>query len=1064
MILSKSALVDNIISDLSDNSTGQISPHDIRHNLLDIVDSVHLLTLSNNLQSLNFATPETTTTKGGSLTLDKLGLDGYFSVDNSAFGYAALRSNYQGTRNTAIGARAMGCNIYGEDNVAIGCDAAGGNTTGFANIALGNYSLNGNQVGNFNIAIGNGAGYYVNRDTSNKLFIASHPVDCSYICSNPMGSGLTPLVYGDLSELKFGIAVNSLHNYGTLQVSGAISPSVDNLYNLGHDQRRFRYLNIASGILFPNDIALSYASSSLAIESKGDFIPFSTNQYNLGSMSKVWNMGYFNNILVSGVATINNYVAINSATYLNKTLYLASSGGASPSGYLPDADLIDAGLIIKASGASYLRDYKFTFAPPDESLTCLGQNNAYSKASWNSNISLHIASGNHLKTSRVTSYSDLALITPSGCHGLFLQSQYVYVSQESILKSVPHTSGGHLAGVGNINFIANSGSSSDYLFTISTPESGTKVSQRFLSGTKSRIKDSLNSYKDKLNGFEFKYIDDSSLNVIGPLSDRFILGSYFSSSEMMNGITLMKANNEGVVGITNINPVVDAIIPKTTLNIRSTGNAIARLTAENQGATIAGIQLLGGDNCLNDGFEITYSNASGVADMSMYKDSGKRTFFRFYENNTLGLFTSSGTSNATFTIGDAYDNNVAISLRSASNNPSSSQNYGKIFIKNKIASNQSNSLYLLDSSGNVHDLVLNNLDTLDGRLLYGDANGNTFGGLLCPDLRSDIPSAYNNTAIGYKALLSITTGVANNAIGSNTASGITTGYGNIILGYNSANSITTGHDNIVIGSQSFGSTSGNVNYNIIIGNSGIGNGVSGDYNFFLGHTNDLVLLHGKLGPSNSDKNLTMPSGGKLFIKDINNAASLGLRTNIIEVLAGSGTAYPSSALAFKFSGDSSADLLLLKHHVSPVNITPTYASPAVARPYAELNGDLRLLGSLRFSNNTSLSSATFLDDIATVTTNAAVAQSGVNILSSRLNDLIVEGYAPNTIPAPESASGPTFGNIIIKNGAWEDVDSIQIVNRDITSTIHAGAYVVAILVNSQYRPLWVSAKDQSCPC
>ena len=43
MIKSKSELVSTINSELSDNSTGDISPRDIRHNLIDIIDSAHNL-------------------------------------------------------------------------------------------------------------------------------------------------------------------------------------------------------------------------------------------------------------------------------------------------------------------------------------------------------------------------------------------------------------------------------------------------------------------------------------------------------------------------------------------------------------------------------------------------------------------------------------------------------------------------------------------------------------------------------------------------------------------------------------------------------------------------------------------------------------------------------------------------------------------------------------------------------------------------------------------------------------------------------------------------------------
>ena len=58
MILSKSQLVNNINTEISDQSTGQISPYDIRHNMLDVIDSVHNLLLNHNQLTLDkFTTP-----------------------------------------------------------------------------------------------------------------------------------------------------------------------------------------------------------------------------------------------------------------------------------------------------------------------------------------------------------------------------------------------------------------------------------------------------------------------------------------------------------------------------------------------------------------------------------------------------------------------------------------------------------------------------------------------------------------------------------------------------------------------------------------------------------------------------------------------------------------------------------------------------------------------------------------------------------------------------------------------------------------------------------------------
>ena len=1088
MILSKLKLVENIVNEISDNSTGQISPQDIRHNLLDIIDSVHLLTIGHNLKGANFDTPATRTTRAGELSLEKLGLEGYFSVDNSAFGYAALRSNYQGVRNTAVGSHSLGCNVFGEDNAALGHSALGGNTVGFANIGIGNYSLNNNKEGNFNIAIGHAAGYYVDKNTNNKLFIASHPVDDEYICENPLGSGLTPLVYGDLSSLKFGIKTNALHDHGTLQVSGDASPSNHNEHSLGHKLYSWKNLFLADSLIFANDTSISSSGTSIAIS--GDLSPLLSETYNLGSATNLWDKAYLNDLFVSGIATINRLKAIEQCDYLCKTINLAGSGhidtidGGGPEslydymnedyattnvcGMLSDEELTGAGFVINSSGNNYVRQYRFDFAPPDESLTCLASSSPYEKASWNSNISLHLSSGTHLRTDRVLFPQNISLVSQSaGCHGVFLLDHKFYFANEGDVNTSPRlvTSSGYMGGVGDVNFVSPLNRTDDYLVNIVALESGVSVGQRFLTGTKSRTKDSFNNNKDKLRGFELQCIDDSN-NVFGTqLTDRFVIGSYNQTSNFVNALTLLKGNNDGVLGINNLSPLAKNILPETALNLRMAGNAIARLTAENQNSTVSAIQLLGGSNCLLNGFEAQFYNGSGIADLSMYKASGKSVFLRFYgNNNRLGLFTGSGTANAMFTIGDDYSTDAVVSLHETSGAVSSSPRYGKLFVKPKIQAYQADTAYLLDGSGNLHDLVVNKYDVTDGRGLYTDLNGNTFGGLYCPQSRINLSSVANNTAIGYKALISITTGDDNAAFGLHCATGITTGSNNTIYGTNSAKSISTGSQNIVLGNNAFNSTQSNINNSIIIGNNGVGNGASGDYQFYLGASNSSVLLHGILGPSNVNKQLTMPSGGKLYIKDDTNTDSLCLKANTIEVVDGGGNNYPDNTLAFTFTGNNSAELLKLNHNANPLNIVPNYAIPTVARPYAEVKGDLRVLGSIRFSDNTSLNSSNFLTNIATLASGLEVTNSGLNTLANGLGSLVIEGYVSSKIDAPASSQYPTSGLLVVKNRDWDSVDNKFIVNRDTTSVVHSGAYVVAIRVNNEYRPMWISAADTSCEC
>ena len=1082
MILNKDVLVNNVLTELSDNSTGQISPYDIRHNLLDIIDSVHLLTKGYPLDGSNFSTRATRTTRVGDEALSKIELAGYFSIDNTAVGHSSLKANYQGVNNTAIGSHSLFCNIYGENNAALGYSSLGGNTVGHGNVGVGNFTLNNNKGGNFNIAIGNAAGYYA-QNVNNKLFIASHNINSEYICDNPLGSGLTPLVYGDLASFKFGIAVNSLHNDGTLQVSGNISPAYDTISNLGSSNYRFNYLYLSSGIFFDPYLYIGKLNSSDLVV-KGNFVPYSHDSYDLGKQNNMWANAYINNLYVSGIATLNTFTALEHSYFFNKTINLASSGNisvdgggpesiyeysgeASPIvtavGYLPDESLTGAGINVQSSGTSYLRTYEFVFIPPDSSLSCLQSDTPFSRSSWNSNISLHLASGTHLKTDRIVFPSSINIVNSSGCFGIFSRGNNLFASESKSISHNQHPSG-YLAGIGNINFFQTSGNFSDYIITVGAINSGVNISQRFLNGIRRKVSDPFNNNADKLLGFELQSIDASDDYIVGPPVDRFVIGSYDNTSEFVNAITLMRSDDsEGIFGITNLTPDSKNKLPVTSLNVRSATNAIGRFVAENNSSTIASIQLVGPANCLDDGVEFVYINNSGIADINTYYNQNKKTPFRFYSDTTngtrVGLFTSLGQAPTSdmFTIGNPQEQKALISLYEYPINETvqSRIGYSKLYIKSKIRSNQSHSLYMTDGSGNIHDLVVNPFDIIDARGLYTDIFGNTFGGKYCPDRRDDLNGCLRNTGLGSGVLFNITTGDDNSVFGASSASGLTTGNRNTVLGNNSANTITTGSDNIVIGHSAFRNVSASGSNNIIIGNF-TGSGINSNNNFIIGN-NNTVLLQGKLGPSNNDKYLSMPSGGKLLLNDNTNTDSLQLRANYIEVIDRGGNDYPNNTLIFSFNGNEVGELLHLNHAAEPMVNNPIYKNPIPARPYAQLQGDLRLRGAIRFSDFSSLDSASFLNDID-------VLESGFSNINSTINSLIVEGYVNQQINNPSDPSIPTTGSLIVKNQNWADSYSVTLVNRDTTSIIHSGAYIVAIKINNEYRPLWISASDTKCQC
>ena len=180
--LPKQTIITNINSEILDNSRMLISPYDVRHNLIDMIDSTHLFLEGKDLTTTNFATPDTRTTIAGQEALNKLYLPQYVSVDNSAFGYGTLQNNYNGGENTAIGSYAITCNVYASGNTAVGYKSLAGNIHGDSNTAIGANALQSNKHGSNNIAIGNGAGYYhgsgIGEKYSNKFYLGINDISC----------------------------------------------------------------------------------------------------------------------------------------------------------------------------------------------------------------------------------------------------------------------------------------------------------------------------------------------------------------------------------------------------------------------------------------------------------------------------------------------------------------------------------------------------------------------------------------------------------------------------------------------------------------------------------------------------------------------------------------------------------------------------------------------------------------------------------------------------------------------------------------------------------------------
>lgn len=274
---------------LPDNSSQQISPKDIRDTFINLVDSSHRFLEPHLVDSKNLQSASLRQTSAGEKALQRTDLSYENGEDNSAFGYASLNGNVYGDKNTAVGSYSLTCNLDGNYNTAVGFSSIIGNVEGDGNVGVGLKSLYRLRSGNFNIAIGHGAGYYIGNSDSYQFYLGAHPEASGSCCLD--GSG-TPLLRGDLQELKLAIGTNQIHNYGTLQVSGDVSPTTTRVSHLGNDNRAWRSVN--GQLVFPN---------SDIIESKSNIIPC-FDGLDLGTPELRWD-GFFRDVQVYGDLTVN---------------------------------------------------------------------------------------------------------------------------------------------------------------------------------------------------------------------------------------------------------------------------------------------------------------------------------------------------------------------------------------------------------------------------------------------------------------------------------------------------------------------------------------------------------------------------------------------------------------------------------------------------------------------------------------------------------------------------------------------------------------------------------------
>jgi len=988
MGLTRQQYIDLINSLLPDNAQQLISPEDLRTSLITLVDSVQEFLVDDNLNTLNLGGAETRTTRVGLLALEKLPLPGRSSEDNTAVGYYSMGGNYNGLANTAVGSYSLGCNLYGSNNVAVGFNALAGNVDGSGNVVIGNHGLQSNKFGDFNIAIGHAAGYYLGPNLNNKLVIASYAVDPGDLCDIVAASGKAPLIYGDLKDYKVGIAVKDLHDYGTLQVSGDIAPSENKKFGLGNFLYSWNNAYISSGIAYSasGDFLLSryneqtpFVHTKIATFDKngkiafgniapsgtqgfitidGHVVPAADKIYSLGHPDLKWD-AVFNDIIVSGNAQINNLTwhEITQCLYECKTLHLATSGictgdifNSTVCGYLSDEGLDGAGFEVHSSGYDYRRDYRFIYRFPDQTLNCLEVDDNYSRSRWQSNISLELDDGRHLKTQRVLSKDRLSFVSESGCYGLFIRPSQLTVNagnkvsfaQESDLSSIR----------GDFNVVHISG----FKVSFASKSSGIKPTLELVS-----------RLNNTPRGFIFQY--DDSLDTIDNLT--------ISAIGSNNAITLNRLSGSGVFGVTNR---AGNIYPATIFNVQSSGIADVRISSS--GLNRSSVELLANGNNKASGVELVYTPIAGIVPIldlegDSLSDNASLTVF------DLSLLAPSGTSysdfgaisiatnnyvgigrtkyngnrifqpNAPLTISNITKSSGTISMREQAVKPDFTADYGKIYVKPYIFGPQTQSLFFIDDIGNEFNVNPSKFDT-DSGLVYGDENGNTYAGLKCPQSRPTA-SAYRNTIYGVSGLFSVTTGADNTVVGAYSATSITTGSRNVIVGAESLTSSTTSSNNILFGYRNL-YQSPNTSNAIAIGSglNPLSNGL------LIGYAPN-PLVSGSLGVSNRSfilKNAKFGIDGIYNEQQftIENIQENSTHVTVLKVKDSNTANYSPNFASLRFAdeNDYTRTLMDFTYNANPLNITPAFSIASPARPYVSISGDLRVLGAIRFADGSSI--------------------------------------------------------------------------------------------------------------
>ncbi|MFZ5365021.1 MAG: hypothetical protein ACOZBH_02370 [Patescibacteria group bacterium] len=827
---------------------------------------------------------------------------------NAALGYQSLYSNTSGNNNSAFGYQSLFSHASGNDgNTAMGYRSMYSMTAGALNTSIGTEALYSALSTSGNVAIGYRAGYF--ETGNNRLFIDNNSR------SDEATGRVRSLIYGEFASAT---ADQLLRINGLTQIQGHLIPYQDNFYNIGSADYRWNNLYVDDAYVLKGATNINLESSgtpttsgAYAIGANDEFTySDSTNVQDvlddldaaLASAGSKWtDAGDFTHLtstiddVVIGASTTEDAVFWFDVTDNAEKFSIDASSDAHTTAALDIDFRGDANNLkvvdIYAGSASGLSANSFLFG---QSIT-LGYNAGDAAGTYRIANNVDVNGTN--ATSDIIGYAFFDN-TQTGQDGLSGVG-----SATGAYSLISHSGSGSLTGFQNYLWHTGSGSVTGFGGSTSSSGSGTVYAANPQVYGLSGFSGSLYGYRTSMTNSS-----GSTQNMLG-FDINVTNNAGASADSLWGGKITVKASGTEDTAAYGLQVVSDTDLIDSLINLAVVNGGSAGYGFDMNGATIAtaDIRLSNGstiDNltstvvAFSDGIRI-----GNTADTTAGNIRWSGADFEGYNGAGWQSLTSGGgslwTDAGTYTYLTATQDDLLVG---SSNNASRPLYFDVSNMSLEIGSGDTLNarLYMYSQDGDsglIEYAASDRFEFYDqiwvqGYIDFDNASADTAVGYVA--LNSNTTGT-DNSAFGYQALVSNTTGSYNTGIGASSLISNNTGLANTALGASSLFSNQGGSNNTAIGvSALYSNVSGASN--VAIGSGALGASVGEDYNVAIGAA---ALANSSGGTANSV--IGFQSLTNNIIGDYNSA--LGYRS-LYNATGDYNVAIGSDSLFSNINGDS----------------------------------------------------------------------------------------------------------------------------------------------------------------